>query len=78
MVELKRPSGVRDEEGAGERRVNWSQEEGSIYISPLGTLGHTKPEKLVLQSLELGKFIYDAGTPNSWAKCASILVTSKG
>ena len=27
----------------------------------LGLWGHTKPEKLVLQSLELGKFIYDAG-----------------
>lgn len=43
-----------------------------------GLWGHTKPEKLVLQSLELGKFIYDAGTPNSWTKCESISATSKG
>lgn len=39
--------------------VAWCWEEGNAYGSPLGLWGHTKPEELVLSSLELGNFTYD-------------------
>lgn len=45
-----------EEEKEEDKRV---REEGNAGGSPLGLWGHTKPEKLVLSSLELGNFTCD-------------------
>lgn len=51
--------GLGEEEQEEDRRVAWHREEGNVCGSPLGLWGHTKPEKLVLTSLEYGNFTCD-------------------
>ena len=48
-----------EEEEEEDWRVAWCWGEGNACGSLLGLWGHTKPEKLVLSSLELGNFTCD-------------------
>lgn len=50
---------VEEEEEEEDWRGAWQREEGNSCGSPLGLRGHTKPEKLVLRSLEYGNFTCD-------------------